>query len=139
MTRYDIAFLTIRGFAIYAWFQALEYFAGGTLSFLLNNMLQYSLVQRLSIFPPCVIFLAAGIFLFAFTRPLASRLSAGGTATETFPPHPLATDMAPHVNPLAEEPDILEIAQLYPLDISTIGRAGFRRWHEVQNRVSSCP
>lgn len=96
MSRHDVAVLTLRAFALYAWFQALEYFADGTLSVMLTTIYQMdhglSFAKALSVFGPSIIFLAVGIFLFARSRKLASWLLPlpSDAAAEQLPPHPLA-------------------------------------------------
>ena len=95
MTRHDVAVLTLRAFALYAWFQALEFFAGGAMSVILATSYQMdgglTVVRAVSLFGPSVIFLAVGAFLFIRSRELASWLLPlpSDAAAEQLPPHPL--------------------------------------------------
>ncbi|MDR3404339.1 MAG: hypothetical protein P4L99_17705 [Chthoniobacter sp.] len=96
MSRHDVAILTLRAFALYAWFQAFEYFAAGAMS-VVYRMSSYlpgglSWGGVLVSFGPAVIFLAVGIFLFVRSRELASWLLPlpSDAAAEQLPPHPLA-------------------------------------------------
>jgi hypothetical protein len=96
MSRHDVAVLTLRAFALYAWFQALEFFAGGAMGVILATSFQMpgglSFGRALAIFGPSVIFLAVGAFLFVRSRELASWLLPlpSDAAAEQLPPHPLA-------------------------------------------------
>lgn len=95
MSRHDVAVLTLRVFALYAWFQALEFFAGGAMSVILATSFQMagglSFGSALATFGPSMIFLAVGFFLFVRSRELASWLLPlpTDTAAERLPPHPL--------------------------------------------------
>ena len=95
MSRHDVAVLTLRAFALYAWFQALEFFAGGAMSVILATSFQMpgglSFGRAVATFGPSVVFLAVGIFLFVRSRELASWLLPlpSDTAAEQLPPHPL--------------------------------------------------
>ena len=97
MSRHDVAVLTLRAFALYAWFNALEFFATGVLGIVLADTYRtpngLTFGKGLSIFGPSVLFLGVGGFLFVRSRELASWLLPlpSEATTEQLPPHPLAT------------------------------------------------
>jgi hypothetical protein len=96
MSRHDIAVLTLRAFALYAWFTALEFFASGamtvfflSISFRMQGGLTFG--RALATFGPSVLFIVVGVFLFVRSRELASWLLPPPTdaVAEQLPPHPL--------------------------------------------------
>jgi hypothetical protein len=95
MSRHDIAVLTLRAFALYAWFTALEFFASGAMTILLTISLRMqgglTFGRALATFGPSVLFIVVGVFLFVRSRELASWLLPLPTdaAAEQLPPHPL--------------------------------------------------
>ena len=95
MSRQDVAILTLRAFALYAWFQALEFFSGGAITVILTVSYKMdgglTLVKAVSLFSPSVILLAVGSFLFIRSRELASWIlpPPSDAAAEQLPPHPL--------------------------------------------------
>jgi hypothetical protein len=77
MNRIEIASCAIRLFAIYAWFQALEYFAAGIMSTMMavHYVADTPVFGRLvSVYGPSVFFIIVGIFLFLRSRQLGARL-----------------------------------------------------------------
>ncbi|MEK0451862.1 MAG: hypothetical protein RL088_4130 [Verrucomicrobiota bacterium] len=96
MSRHDVAVLTLRAFALYAWFQALEFFAGAAMGVILTASFKlsggFSFSTALATFGPSVIFLVVGAFLFVRSRELASWLLPlpSDAEAEQLPPHPLA-------------------------------------------------
>jgi hypothetical protein len=95
MSRHDVAVLTLRAFALYAWFQAFEFFAGGTLHFYAAiTILQASGVTFkivLTVLSPTLIYLLVGLFLFFRSRELASWLlpPPSKAQNDAIAPHPL--------------------------------------------------
>jgi hypothetical protein len=95
MNRHDIAVLTLRAFAIYAWFQALELFTTGTMTVIFSTTLSLrdgmTIGRAIGIFFPAPIFILVGVFLFMRSHELASWLlpSPSDVGAEQLPPHPL--------------------------------------------------
>lgn len=96
MTRRDAAVLTLRAFAMYAWFQAIEFFASGAMGAILVTFANagggYSLASGAAVFGPAVIYLAVGAFLFVRSQALAAWLMPPASETapgEELPPNPL--------------------------------------------------
>ena len=95
MSRHDVAVLTLRTFALYVWFHALDFFAGGAISVIFAASYQMNagitIARVLTLFGPSLIFIAVGAFLFIRSRELASWLLPlpSEEAAEQFPPHPL--------------------------------------------------
>ena len=98
MNRHDCALLTIRGFAIYAWYCGFQYLTNVTFGFLFGiTFIHNANFAGLNIpdlfLPPTLDFLV-GLFLFAKSETLASKLlpaRAGEPAQPSPPPHPLST------------------------------------------------
>jgi hypothetical protein len=93
MSRHDVAVLTLRAFALYAWFQALEFFASGAMAAILSTSLQLegglTFGTAVASFGPSLLFIGVGAFLFVRSRELASWLLPLPSDAEQLPPHPL--------------------------------------------------
>src|SRR5437879_6093611 len=95
MTRHDGAILAIRLDAVYAWFIAVEYVAGGIISLFFAESQAMATSGGVSPFAiaayilPCVVMLAAGLLLWLRARVLAHHfvtaepetVSSGGSAS----------------------------------------------------------
>ena len=96
MTRHDTAILAIRLAALYAWFQALDYVAGGAISFFISQSKIFGGTSPFAMIIyvlPCLVLLAAGLFLWLRAPGLAryfvaaepqSVTSAASAATLSF-------------------------------------------------------
>ena len=95
MSRHDAAVLTLRAFALYAWFQAFEFFAGGIWTFAFTAISYrapgVTFAKVIEALFPALIYLLAGLFLFLRSRELASWLLPlpSGERDDQKPPHPL--------------------------------------------------
>jgi hypothetical protein len=82
MTRRDAAILAIRLAAVYAWFQAVEYVAGGIISLFFVTSQAMAPLGGVSPFAiaayilPCVVMVTAGFFLWLRARVLAHHFVA---------------------------------------------------------------
>jgi hypothetical protein len=93
MNRIEIASGAIRLFAIYAWFQALEYFAAGIMSTMMavHYVADTPAFGRIvSVYGPAVFFIIVGAFLFLRSRQLGARLfpAPADAAVDQSPPSP---------------------------------------------------
>ena len=93
MSRHDYAVLTLRGFAIYAWFSALQYFSNGFRVFFEYLGALSHEISALGLLVTGVIHLLIGLFLFARSRELAAWLMP---APQGEPPAPPAIAGPPH-------------------------------------------
>lgn len=97
MSRSDYAILTLRGFALLAWFHALEFFGTRMMEILLvrastlQEPIKLPALYYLIPFVEPVIFGALGTLLFVYSVPLASRLMPAPEKAEELPlpPHPI--------------------------------------------------
>jgi len=94
MSRHDVAVLTLRAFALYAWFQALDAFAGGAMTVfgsIIINAKGLTFVNVIGILSPSLIYILVGLFLFRRSRELASWLLPlpSSERDDDMPPHPL--------------------------------------------------
>jgi hypothetical protein len=75
VTRHDTAVLAIRLAALYAWFQALDYIAGGVISFFITQSKIFGGTSPFAMVvyaAPCIVLFAAGLFLW-LRAPALSR------------------------------------------------------------------
>ena len=95
MSRHDVAVLTLRAFALYAWFQALGFLTGAAFSIVLSAAYKldggFTVARALTLFSPALANFLVGSFLFVRSRELASWLLPlpSEEVAEQLPPHPL--------------------------------------------------
>jgi|GEM_PF-6544612 len=78
MSNQDFTILGLRLLAVYAWLQALGYFASGTISMMMltvTNLGKMTILVTAVAFSPPVILFVAGLLLFRFSQQLAKRMT----------------------------------------------------------------